>query len=574
VLTRPRVGDGSANKRGATSMRGAARLEADVSAGGPARRGAGGEAIGARGGPARRGAGNGSEAGGLIDLARLSRRRWPRRLLIGVNAVVLCALLLAALVFGYVEWRFSQVKRMAVSGLVPAGTNAQSPPGGNPPMTVLLVGSDTRNLGSGGNAAFGNDQQVTGQRSDTIVLARVVPATSSVALLSIPRDLLVNVPGLGTTRINAAFDSGPNLLVQTIEQDFGIDINHFAVVNFDTFIHVADAVGGVYVYFPTPARDLFSGLTVTHPGCVLLKGAQALAFVRSREYQYLENGTWQYQLVPESDLARIQRQQAFIKLALKKAEHVALSNPFALNRVLAGLTSSITVDSHFSVPAMINMALALRHANATGIPNWTFPTVNSVSVPGALDPVPGLDQQVVDEFLSYGMPKQKATAQAGRTSAPALTAQSVSVEVLNGSGQSGQAAEAASSLRKDGFKVTSTGNAGSFGYSSSVVEYGAGGQAAAQLLAAKVGGGTTLREDPALSGDHVVLITGQAFSVRAALRSPHGAVAVLTSATSLGGLAPETTPASQVQPDASSYYHGEYVPPGLQPGQVPEICPE
>ena len=504
----------------------------------------------------------------LAGLRRLRRRsRWPRRLLLAVNVFVACLLVIAAGTFGYVRWRFSQVKRVVVTGLVPPGTDAQSPPGSDPPMTVLLVGSDTRNLGQGASAAFGTDQQVTGQRSDTIVLARVVPATSSVALLSIPRDLLVPVPGLGTTRINAAFSSGPGLLVKTIEQDFGIDINHFAVVNFDTFIQVADAVGGVYVYFPTPARDLYSGLTVTHPGCTLLKGAQALAFVRSREYQYLLNGTWQYQLVPESDLARIQRQQAFIKLALKKAERVALSNPFALNRVLSGLTSSITVDSTFSATDLLRTALALRHANAGGIPNWTYPTVNSPVVPGALAPDPSLDQQVVAQFLSYGMPKG-GPAQAGQGARAQAQPATVSVQVLNGSGVTGQAALAASELRAGGFKVGSTGNAGNFDYTESVVEYGTGGSSAAKLLQAEVGGGAVLRADPALRGGSLVLITGRSFSGishRAA-----EAVAVF----SLGGLAPETTPASEVAPDASSYYHGEYVPPGREPGQVPQICPQ
>ena len=499
---------------------------------------------------------------------RTGGRRWPRRMLVLANLLVLCLLLLGLFAVGYVGWRFSQVKRMAVAGLVPTGTNSQSPPGANPPMTLLLVGSDTRNLGKGGNAAFGNDQQVTGQRSDTIVLARVVPATGSVALLSIPRDLLVPVPGYGTTRVNAAFSGGPNLLVRTIEQDFGIDINHFAVVNFETFIKVADAVGGVYQYFPTPARDLWSGLTVTHPGCFLLKGFQALAFVRSREYQYLLNGTWRYQLVPESDLARIQRQQAFIKLALKKVEHVALSDPFALNRVVSGLTSSVTVDSRYSVSELIHLALTLRRANGTGIPNWTYPTVNSTVVPGALDPVPSLDQKVVGEFLGYGMPK--GTTSGTAATSPALQPSSVSVEVLNGSGVGGQALGVASSLRGDGFKVTATGNAANFSYGANVIEYGAGGAAAAKLLQARVGGGATLQETSSLSGDRLVLVTGRAFS-----GVSRSAVAAEKPPAELAFAVPPSDQSSgPVQPDSSSYYHGQYVPPGLQPGQVPQTCPE
>ena len=293
-----------------------------------------------------RGKPTGDDLKALKDLAG-NRRRWPRRLLVSANVVVLVLLLLGASGFGYVEWRFGQVHRIHVDGLEPPGQGPQSPPApAGPPLTVLLVGSDTRDLGQGDKAAYGSNEQVTGQRSDTIVLVRVVPATSSIAILSVPRDLLVPVPGMGTTRINAAFSSGPDLLVKTIEQGLGIAVNHFAVVNFATFTQIASAIGGIYVYFPTPARDLYSGLSVPHAGCVLLKGSQALGFVRSREYQYYLDGSWQYQLVPESDLARIQRQQAFIKLALKKAEDVAPTNPLALTTSTGDVKTVVEVDNN------------------------------------------------------------------------------------------------------------------------------------------------------------------------------------------------------------------------------------
>ncbi len=210
------------------------------------------------------------------------------------------------------------------------------------------------------------------------------------------------VAGMGTTRINATFDSGPNLLISTIEKDLGIDINHFMVVNFYSFTQLSDSLGGVYQYFPAPARDLYSDLSVPHAGCVLLKGQQALAFVRSREYQYYLNGSWQYQLVPESDLARIQRQQDFVKLAIKKAEAVGPTDPLALNAVIGGVTSSLAIDNTFTNSLMLTLAKVLRHANAAGIPDWTYPTVNSYEVPGALDPVPSEDQAMVKQFLDYG----------------------------------------------------------------------------------------------------------------------------------------------------------------------------
>jgi LCP family protein required for cell wall assembly len=392
-------------------------------------------------------------------------------MLIVANVVVLAMLALGASAYGYVQWRLGQVNRIAVNGL--------TVPKPGTPITVLAVGSDTRNLGKGASAIFGSTDNVSGQRSDTIMLVRIVPATSSVAIMSIPRDLLVPIAGMGTTRINSAFNSGPDLLVSTVQQDFGININHFMVVNFYSFTQIADAIGGVYQYFPTPARDLYSDLSVPKAGCVLLKGSQALAFVRSREYQYYLDGTWQYQLVPESDLARIQRQQDFIKLAIKKAEQVAPTNPLALNSVIAGVAGSLTVDDNFSSSQLINLASVLRHANAAGIPEWTYPTVNSTEVPGALDPVPSEDQQMVQQFLSYGLPAATAGGTAG-TASPAATTSSA-------------------------------------------------------VLTAWVDAGTEATGAPA------------------------------------GDLA--TTPPSDVAPDASSFYDGQYIPPGLQPGQAPEKCP-
>jgi LCP family protein required for cell wall assembly len=443
-------------------------------------------------------------------------------------------------------------------------------------MTILVVGSDTRALGKGASSAFGSPQNVTGQRSDTIMLVRVVPATSSVALLSVPRDLLVPVGSLGTTRINAAFSGGPNLLVQTVQQDLGIQINHFVVVNFLTFTQIADAVGGVYQYFPAPARDIWSNLVVPNAGCVLLEGNQALAFVRSREYQYYLDGTWQYQLVPESDLARIQRQQDFIKLALKKAEGVAPTNPVALNKVIAGITSSLAVDSRFSTSAMISLALDLRHTNVAGIPNWTYPTVNSTEVSGALDPVPAEDQQVVSEFLNYGMPKPKPSSPSA-TAASAPNPSSITVRVLNGSGVAGQAGAAAGSLRADGFKVSTTGDASNFNYTQTVVEYGTGSLSAAKVLAGRVGGGATMQEVGSLPAGDLVLITGRSYS-GASGNDAVKTVSVVTIAAAT--TAPPTTTAvlsaavqSPVSPGSSSYYRGRYIPPGLEPGQVPPTCP-
>ena len=198
-----------------------------------------------------------------------------------------------------------------------------------------------------------------------------------------------------------------------LDQDFGIQVNHVAVFNFDTFRALADAVGGVEQYFPTPARDINATLNIPQAGCVNLSGDQALAFVRSREYEYYLNGEWHYQLYPESDLARIQRQQAFFKSLARKAKRVAPTNPIALNGIIAGITKNLTLDNSFGNSELLSLAQDFRSANLTTIPSFTYPTVNSTAVPGALDPQTQQGQAVVQQWLAVGRPTPKVFQPAG-----------------------------------------------------------------------------------------------------------------------------------------------------------------
>ena len=95
-------------------------------------------------------------------------------------------------------------------------------------------------------------------------------------------------------RINSSYNSGANQLVKTITANFGIPINHVVQVDFSGFQDAVNALGGIYLDFPYPAKDSYSGLNITTPGCQLLNGAQALAVARARHYEYYANGYWQY----------------------------------------------------------------------------------------------------------------------------------------------------------------------------------------------------------------------------------------------------------------------------------------
>jgi LCP family protein required for cell wall assembly len=513
---------------------------------------------------------------------RRVKRRWPRRMLIGANLLSVVLILSAGGGYGYVQWRFGQIKRITVGGLERQGHSTQSEKDGASiaPFTLLVIGSDTRALGAGSRAQFGSAGDVGGQRSDSIILVRVVPKTRSLALLSIPRDTRVPVPGLGTTRINSAFDSGtPSLLVSVLAQDFGIQVNHVVEFNFDTFQQVADAVGGVEQWFPAPAKDNFSLLRVP-AGCVNLTGAQALGFVRSREYQYYLHGQWSYQLFPESDLARIQRQQAFTRnLARKAKKTFGPSNLLQLNSLIGSVTRNITLDKSFSNSLLLSLAQDYRSADLSTIPSYTFPDHNSTVQPGALDPDMVAGQGVVQAWLNVGQTPATAAGagSTSSTSAPPTTVvppSSVAIEVLNGSGVGGQASAAGQEMSSVGYHVTVSGDAPNFGLATTEIEYAPDALAAAQQLQSQLNGSSELVEDKALTPTpyNLELITGQNFAGVKGAPTVSTSGAVPRTTTTVAG--PAYAGTQSVDPASSSVFNGVYVPPGLVPGQTPQTCGE
>jgi len=430
-------------------------------------------------------------------------RRWPRRTLIGANVLVAIMLISAGAVYGYANWRFGQINRLSIPGIGGAASLSG-------PMTILVVGSDSRSsdTSAADRAQFGTGSQVAGQRSDTMMLVRIDPGSTKATLLSIPRDLWVNIPG--TThqqRINTTFDSGPALLVRAVREDLGITVDHYVEVNFQSFRQMVSAVGGVKEYFPTPARDAYSLLNIPNAGCYTLDGNMALSFVRARHYEYKLNGRWVSEA--ESDLARIKRQQTFIKKVITKAQSSGLTNPVALNNIIGAVTGNLTVDKNFSTGLMLSLAKRFRSLSPDNLPSVILPTTQAV--------IQGNDvlllqqpqaQQVISDFLANGQATTPTTTSGG--SSPVVPNQ-VQVKVLNGSGRPGEAALVKSGLERDGFAVTTTGSADNYGYATSVVRYKPGAQAKAQLVANVVQGGGQLQVSPNLTDADVELVTGATF---------------------------------------------------------------
>src|SRR3984885_7094045 len=255
-------------------------------------------------------------------------RSWVDRVLLAGVLLVALAIIGLGSGYAYLQYRFHQVAKVTVPHLrvAPAGQ----------PFNVLLIGSDSRVGETAAQAQhLGSEAATAGQRSDVVKIVHIVPATGQASVLSIPRDTMVTVAGNTEetgfyNRINATYGSGPDQLVQTIEANLGIPIEHVVQIDFAGFRGAVDAIGGIYLNFPYRARDTYTALNITTPGCQHVNGGYSLAVARSRHYQYYENGYWQDD--PTSDLGRIQRQNAFLKALINQAEKQY--NPLTINAFL------------------------------------------------------------------------------------------------------------------------------------------------------------------------------------------------------------------------------------------------
>ena len=296
-------------------------------------------------------------------------RRFAGRIVIALCLTTSC-MVGAVLAVNYViDAKLSHVSRV--------GLRTAASTGG--PENFLVVGSDTRAFTNGNSqlqSQFGNQTQNGGQRSDTMMVIRVDPNRSKTLVVSFPRDLWVQVPGIGLSKINSAYDAGPQRVIDMLKQDFNIRVNHFVQVNFASFQGVVNAIGSVHVYVPYQARDTLTGLYQPIAGCEAFDGADALAYVRSRDLEYysLRRQTWlPADAVPDID--RIARQQQFIKTLAGVAVHDSLSNPLTANTIVDRVLEHLTVDTSLSKSDVLNLVDAFRSINPSDTGRVEFATV-------------------------------------------------------------------------------------------------------------------------------------------------------------------------------------------------------
>ncbi|MEV6887063.1 LCP family protein [Streptomyces sp. NPDC051135] len=237
-------------------------------------------------------------------------------------------------------------------------------------QNILLIGSDSR--AGDGNARYGRDSGT--ERSDTTILLHLAAGRDSVTAASLPRDLMVRVPGChrpdgsltapAFTQFNYAFAVGGSACsIRTVEKLTGVRVDHHVVVDFEGFKEMVDALDGVQVCLRKPVDDKDAKLRLP-AGRVTLDGEQALGYVRARK-----------SLGDGSDTDRMDRQQRFLGALVSKVQsNGVLLNPVKLYPVLDAATSSLTTDPDLaSLRGLYDLVRGLRGVPTERVQFLTVP---------------------------------------------------------------------------------------------------------------------------------------------------------------------------------------------------------
>lgn len=352
---------------------------------------------------------------------------------------------------------------------LPEGALATISPSLNPwdganRVTVLILGLDYRDWGSTENA----------WRSDTMILLTLDPLSKTAGMLSIPRDLWVDIPGFKHGKINTAYylgdayklpGGGPALAVKTVEQFLGVPINYYAQIDFDAFVRFIDEIGGVEIDVPEKITiDLLGGGFKTKktlkPGRQVLPGAWALAYARAR---YSEGG----------DFDRAARQQQVIMairdrmLSAEILTTMIAKAPVLYNELASGVRTNLSLDE------IIKLALLAQSVSAENIQKGIIGTDSvlfgfSPDNLSILIPIPDKINLVRDQvFASAGAlgPETPGTAQ------EQMKAEAARTQVYNASRSPDLLSRTVDYLRGLGVNILQTGSSENIYASTTIIDY-------------------------------------------------------------------------------------------------------
>ncbi len=427
------------------------------------------------------------------DSQRARGRSWPQRIIISVGCLLVMGSLTAAAAAGYLGLRFGQIDR--VEDIAVAAREVGEP------ANFLLVGTDSR------EGLDPNDPDAGGflgddgcDCTDTIMVLRVDPEQEQAYLLSFPRDLYVPIAGTGRTdRINTAHALGEQVLIDTIQDNFEIPINHYVEIDFVGFEKLVDAVGGVPLWFDAPVRDRHTGLDIPEAECQVLDGEQARKFVRSRFLQYQdEDGDWRSD--PTGDLGRITRQQVFVRRAVAKAVAQGLRSPVTLNNLVSAGVANVTLDEVLDAGDLLSIGQSFAEFDSDELIGFSIPSEPTVTSGGADVELPLMRQAQTALNVFRGLPLGT------------LSPESIDVRVLNGTEVEGQAADVAGALGTVGFNIVDVDSFDTTDVARTTIFYSGFGEQGARRVASHITGGAALVSSPDVDPTEVVVVTGTDFT--------------------------------------------------------------
>ncbi len=420
-------------------------------------------------------------------LPRKRNRQLDNRLVWGL----LVAFLAAALLTAYLTFAF--FRSIAASrSLTPLGlTNPeQVPPEAAPTLDPKALNVQLQETNGPAPRAWDGASRVTilvmgldygdwagregPARTDTMILLTLDPLSRTAGMLSIPRDLWVNIPGYDNGKINTAYfigqaeglpGGGPGLAIQTVEQFLGVPINYYAQVDFAAFEQFIDELGGVEVEVPEEITvdPIGPHNTVTlQPGTQSLDGATALAYARNRD-------------TAGSDFDRAHRQQQVILairdriLSMNMLKILIQKSPILYQQLAGGIHTNMTLEQIISLAWL---AQQIPEENIKRAAIGPDQVVEDFSADGQaiLRPIPEEVRLLRDEIFTTTGPASPAMAENGDPE-ELMKAEQARVSVLNGTSQPGLAAQTSDFLVTQGINVAETGNAQEIYNQTTIIDY-------------------------------------------------------------------------------------------------------
>ena len=356
-----------------------------------------------------------------------SNRSGKQRVFLLANITLAVLTILSGTGLLYANWKLNNRKVVTIDLVDPNANEFDLPIGDLQAKNFLITGSDN-------NACIAKDSPYAGgfgkrssygERSDSIMVIRVNPIDNQAAIISFPRDMWVTQAGSTRQgRINTNFDKkNPNRLIRTIKENFGISVDHYVNIDFCAFKEVIDAVGGVRVPFANKARDKRTGFKVLKTDvCFTFEGDHALAYMRSRHYQWYDPALQKWRTDPSSDWGRIARQQDFIRRLVKKALDKARTNPRVATGILNAALKNVITDDRLNALTVLQLGQAMKNFDANTMGSYTMPGIGQVIDKASVN-VPDFESDESKKILSVFQGKASLSTTLKKTSIIAPSAE-------------------------------------------------------------------------------------------------------------------------------------------------------